>query len=85
VGASDAKKILKTDWSRDGLLGSENKAFKFARETMSTNKLVCQLCAEFIPATRAAKQNHRLTVSHTCTYLQFQANSERQLCAGLWG
>jgi hypothetical protein len=29
---------------------------------MSTNKLVCQLCAEFIPATRAAKQNHRLTV-----------------------
>jgi hypothetical protein len=27
----------------------------------------------------------RLTVSHTCAYLQFQANSERQLCAGLWG
>jgi len=32
---------------------------------MSTNKLVCQLCAEFIPATRAAKQNHRLTVDQS--------------------
>jgi|HubBroStandDraft_2_1064218.scaffolds.fasta_scaffold84052_2 hypothetical protein len=31
---------------------------------MSTNELVRQLCAEFIPATRAAKQNHRLTVGH---------------------
>jgi hypothetical protein len=49
---------------RNGLLGSKREHSQFARETMSTNKLVCQLCAEFIPATRAAEQNHRLTVGH---------------------
>ncbi len=48
--------------SRNGLLGSERKHSQFDRETMSTNKIVCQLCAEFIPTTRATEQNHRLTV-----------------------
>jgi hypothetical protein len=40
----------------------KTKNSQFDRETMSTNKLVCQLCAEFIPATRATEQNYRLTV-----------------------
>lgn len=44
------------------LLGSEREHSQFDSETMSTNKIVCQLCAEFIPATRATGQNHRLTV-----------------------
>jgi hypothetical protein len=30
--------------------------------TVSTNKIVCQRCAEFTLATRATGQNHRLTV-----------------------
>ena len=52
---------------------------------MSTNKLVCQLCAEFIPATRAAKQNHRLTVgqtSYSCSlYLLGDSCATRVLAA----
>jgi hypothetical protein len=46
------------------LQGSESEHSQFARETMSTNKLVCQLCAEFIPAMLATEQNHRLTVGN---------------------
>jgi hypothetical protein len=48
--------------SSNALLGSEREHSQFDRETMSTNKIVCQLCAEFIPATRATEQNHQLTV-----------------------
>ena len=46
----------------NGLLGSEKQYSQFDRETMSTNKIVWERCAEFIPATRVAEQNHRLTV-----------------------
>jgi hypothetical protein len=63
VGASDSEKTLKTYWSRETAFWEvKTKHSQFARKTVSTNKLVCELCAEFIPATRAAEQNHQLTV-----------------------
>ena len=42
----------------DALLGSKREHSQFDRETMSTNKIVCQLCARIRPGNAASEQNH---------------------------